>query len=83
MIINELFLSLIGQRGVASVGTGQGVVTGQFYNIYFPEAGIIGSLSSNITGAPLTGKTYSAGTMIPGVITSISMTSGTVVLLNK
>lgn len=73
---------LAGENGGRYITASNGTVTGNWMEIHAVSTTILGSCTSNITDLG-GGVTIQAGDSINGVFTSISISSGSLVLYNR
>jgi len=71
-----------GEYGGKFINAASGTVTGSFMELRILEATVLGATTSNITSFPAS-ISLVAGTAIPGVWTSIAVTSGSLVAYNR
>lgn len=73
---------LAGEHGGRKITSATGTVTGNFMEIHALSTTALASCTSNITGLG-SGDTIQAGDSINGVFTSLSVTSGTLIVYNR
>jgi hypothetical protein len=73
---------LAGEYGGTYISSASGTVTGNWQTIHALEITILGATASNITNFPA-GVTLQAGDELPGVWTSVTISSGSVVAYNR
>lgn len=73
---------LAGEYGGTYITSASGTVTGNWQTLKAISTTTLGAVTSNITSFP-SGVTLQAGTELPGVFTSVAVTSGIIVAYNR
>jgi len=73
---------LAGEYGGRYIDSTSGTVTGNWQTLKAISTTILGAVSSNITNLP-SGVTLQAGDELPGVFTSVVVSSGAIVAYNR
>lgn len=73
---------LAGEYGGRYIDSTSGTVTGNWQTLKAISTSILGAVSSNITNLP-SGVTLQAGDELPGVFTSVVVSSGAIVAYNR
>jgi hypothetical protein len=75
-------LQLSGEYGGRYLTSASGTVQGNWYQLEAVGATVLGAITSNIVDLP-SGVNLAAGQTLNGVFTSVAVTSGAVIALNR
>ena len=73
---------LAGEYGGRYITSSDGTVSGNWQTLKAVSTTVLGAVTSNITNLP-SGVTLQPGTEVPGVFTSVAVTSGAIIAYNR